>query len=407
MHWILYLLFIFFQNTNAKVHNVLKTEVFAISLDPTMFNWTYEDKRGQYSYETSLADYPDLPFWIHYVFNERHDSGFLYGVPPSNGIEQITLDIVGLNKKTYETRVEKLDIIVQEKLNFALYEVHMKIDNLNVADLFDAEKMDTLKDVFVRNLWKNSEDDLYVTFLESAVRMGARKPLNPNEPEGVVIRLGSESNFSPELLQLQEEVRPLYKMQFCPRDIKRTSVERFFRDAKFVLDWCRFRLIEKDRNNSAMHKAGSIASDLTFSDALFKTFQRSEIPVRSYKNELIISIVLPMVIMMILVVALSLTICFVHEDLYDEESEFFFANIFHICTDWYKKRMAFSNQNSVMSTEPISDETLTTKSQTLRSILTENETFYTPHSPNSTLSRGMHCRPSPPPYVRPKFKPDM
>lgn len=28
------------------------------------------------------------------------------------------------------------------------------------------------------------------------------------------------------------------------------------------------------------------------------------------------------------------------------------------------------------------------------------------NSPNSTISRGMHCRPSPPPYVRPKYKPD-
>lgn len=28
-------------------------------------------------------------------------------------------------------------------------------------------------------------------------------------------------------------------------------------------------------------------------------------------------------------------------------------------------------------------------------------------SPNSTIGRGMHCRPSPPPYVRPKYKPDL
>lgn len=27
------------------------------------------------------------------------------------------------------------------------------------------------------------------------------------------------------------------------------------------------------------------------------------------------------------------------------------------------------------------------------------------NSPTSTLTRGVHCRPSPPPYVRPKFKP--
>lgn len=60
----------------------------------------------------------------------------------------------------------------------------MKINNLNVADMFDVERMDALKDIFTRHLWKDSEDDLYVTFLKSAVEMGARKPLNPNEGEG-------------------------------------------------------------------------------------------------------------------------------------------------------------------------------------------------------------------------------
>lgn len=29
------------------------------------------------------------------------------------------------------------------------------------------------------------------------------------------------------------------------------------------------------------------------------------------------------------------------------------------------------------------------------------------NSPTSTISRGVHCRPSPPPYVRPKFKPNL
>jgi len=49
--------------------------------------------------------------------------------------------------------------------------------------------------------------------------------------------------FSQELNELQEEVKPLWKMPSCPRDFKRTSVEILFREAEFRLDWCSFRLV--------------------------------------------------------------------------------------------------------------------------------------------------------------------
>lgn len=164
--------------------NVLMTEVFAIPLDAPMFNWTYEGHNNQYVYQASLLYYPDLPSWINYVYSERHHYGFLYGVPPASYKSIVPLEIIALNKRTYETRVEILNIIISEKLNQARFEVHMKIDNLNVEDMFDAEKMDALKDIFRKHLWKDSESDLYVTFLNSAIELGARKPLNPNEGEG-------------------------------------------------------------------------------------------------------------------------------------------------------------------------------------------------------------------------------
>lgn len=59
----------------------------------------------------------------------------------------------------------------------------------------------------------------------------------------VVLRLGSTAPLSKELMELQEEVRPLWKVPSCPRNFKRTSVERYFRDAKFEMDWCSFRLV--------------------------------------------------------------------------------------------------------------------------------------------------------------------
>lgn len=45
------------------------------------------------------------------------------------------------------------------------------------------------------------------------------------------------------------------------------------------------------------------------------SFSRADVPVRSYKRELVMAIALPMVIMTILVFALTFLLCFEHDDL--------------------------------------------------------------------------------------------
>lgn len=64
----------------------------------------------------------------------------------------------------------------------------------------------------------------------------------------IIIRIGSTAEFSQELIELQEEVKPLWKVPTCPRGFKRTTVERYFRDAGFALDWCTFRLVSFLKN---------------------------------------------------------------------------------------------------------------------------------------------------------------
>lgn len=59
----------------------------------------------------------------------------------------------------------------------------------------------------------------------------------------VVVNLGSWSNFSTVLYDLKKEIGPLQKMNKCPKDFKRTSVERYFRFNGFNLDWCSFKLV--------------------------------------------------------------------------------------------------------------------------------------------------------------------
>lgn len=67
------------------------------------------------------------------------------------------MGIVGLNKHTYETRYKILDMNVQEKENLTKYEVHLKIDNLNVEDMFDRNRTEELLDIF-RSVDKRRRD---------------------------------------------------------------------------------------------------------------------------------------------------------------------------------------------------------------------------------------------------------
>lgn len=372
----------------AKDANVLMTEVFAIQLDPLMFNWTFEDSNNQFVYQASLLNAPDLPSWINYIYSEQHHSGFLYGVPPKI-TETIPLEVVALNKRTYETRIENLDVIISEKLNSARYEVHLKIDNLNVEDMFDVDKMEALKNVFRKELWRDSSFDIYVTFLSSAIELGARKPLNPDEGEGVVIRLGSEFPFSAELLELQEEVRPLWKVPACPRDFKRTSVERFFREAGFALDWCSFRLV--DNNNSAMHHTnGNLVMEEQEhhyeSNDIWHSISKEDVPRRSYMHELLVSFLVPVIILIILGLLLSFLLCFESEDIASQIDDMSPDQINHAETIH----------------RPVENIRTYNRDMTLSPDLCSHS-----NSPNSTINRGLHCRPSPPPYIRPKYKPDL
>nr|CAI5848556.1 unnamed protein product [Callosobruchus analis] len=408
----------------AKETNIFMSEVFQIVLDPPMFNWTHEGMKNQFVYEASLLNAPDLPSWINYVYSDRHHAGFLYGVPPAKyDKDNVPLEVVALNKKNYETRVENLNLWISEKDNPALFEVHIKIDNLNVDDLFEHERSEGLKDIFRKQLWKESHKDLYITFLSSAVELGARKPLDPTEGEGVVIRLGSQLPFSTELIGLQEEIKPLWKVPSCPRDFKRTSVERYFRDAGFALDWCSFRLI--DNNNSAMHQSklkdslvtSNLADDdfiLDFNDR-WESYATADVPKRNYFGLVAVSVMIPIIIFLVLAMVLSFLLCFQHDEIEDDESEIFFFNLFHICTDYYYNYLIFKRRSANLDMASSAPNTeyyqAVLHAESLNNFPTQVRLSPDLHShttsPNSTMGRGMHCRPSPPPYVRPKFKPEL
>lgn len=99
---------------------------------------------------------------------------------------QIQLDVIGLNKQNYETRHIILTIQIIRKFP-ATNLIKMKIDNLNWIHLMDPGRVENLKNIFRKDLWPLSDNDLHLVFMESAVKMGGRIPLRPQQNEGYSI----------------------------------------------------------------------------------------------------------------------------------------------------------------------------------------------------------------------------
>ena len=82
-------------------------------------------------------------------------------------------------------------------------------------------------DLFKLRFWPKSSEDLHLSFADSALNVGGRRPLKPSVKDGVVVQLGSSHNFSESLLALDRETGPLRRLESC--SYKRVSVERHFR----------------------------------------------------------------------------------------------------------------------------------------------------------------------------------
>lgn len=159
-------------------------ELYTFKIEPVMFNWTHQVINEQFRYTPSLKSYPDLPSWMRYMYSQEHHAGFLYGTPPGElAAKTITLEIVALNKQNYETRRAELMITVQPKFH-APNVIQMKIDNLNWVHLMDPGRVENLRNIFRKDLWPESDNDLSLVFMESAVNMGGRLPLRPQQHEG-------------------------------------------------------------------------------------------------------------------------------------------------------------------------------------------------------------------------------
>lgn len=298
-----------------NVENVYISELFQYKLDPHLFNWTFTTLTEQFTYRPTKKGYPDLPRWLSYMYSREHHAGFLFGTPPINLANQVVpIEIVAMDRTSFDTRQLTLNLLITAKKPTTKV-VEMKIDNLNWVQMMDPGRVETLKNIFRRDLWPDSVVDLQVTYMNSAVNEGARKPLNPQEKEGIVVHLASRAPFSQRLLELQEEVKPLYVLRPSRTScsFKRTSVQTKFESSGFKMDWCNFKIVdEEEKVKSEKQTTTEVFEGQT---KKWEGLRKEDAPIRNYSDELAFSVCIPVVILTLLVAMITVILCFHHDDL--------------------------------------------------------------------------------------------
>ena len=81
------------------------------------------------------------------------------------------LDVVAMDRETYQTGLLRIlvNITTTQRAGRA---VKLKVDNLNLEDLFDSHRLRNLKAIFKQTLWPESQIDLHLSFLASALDEG-------------------------------------------------------------------------------------------------------------------------------------------------------------------------------------------------------------------------------------------
>nr|SVE73512.1 EOG090X04W0 [Daphnia atkinsoni] len=312
-------LFAFLVKYSIAQYQIRTDELFVIPLSPVLFNFTEYNSPEEYTYRAALHNLPDLPKWINLAFNPNLQLGFLYGTP-MNEMPLVKLDLIASHILTFDTSSKEVTIDIFPKEEPATRRIKLKIHNLNLEELLDDQKQTKLLDVFRKILWPMSSLDLHFIELYSALAAGGRRPARPQDGEGVIVTVGSNAEFSEVLRELEREVSPLWPLRQCPRDFKKTSAERHFRSKGFLVDWCSFKLVPQNTTLLAVSSAAPPTFESKTERVILKPSQilneevdadiwsapaKWEIPIRSYAEEGVVAVFIPLVVLLLLAALLT------------------------------------------------------------------------------------------------------
>lgn len=266
-----------------------------------------------FRYRPSLLGKPSLPKWMNFQFSFKRNLGYLYGSATEEYAgREIFIKIIALNKRTYETREIDLPIFIHYKPQ-PKNKIQMKITNHDWEQMQEKGNVDDLKGIFTE-LWPESRHDFSIIFMESAVKLGARLPLEPKHKEGVIIHIGSDADLSPRLLELIEEIKPLSKLSTCT--FKRTKVQHLFQNADFKIDWCAFKVVTSEETSTSYPEQSTTENDMQLSpNKIWNGVRKDELPDRNYSEEIAVAVAIPSVLFASIIALLTIVLCFHHDNM--------------------------------------------------------------------------------------------
>ncbi|RWS30331.1 O-phosphoseryl-tRNA(Sec) selenium transferase-like protein [Leptotrombidium deliense] len=294
-----------FGNAAKTPQSLVTSEAFSAEIHRQYFGNAFTAK-DEIEYEASVVGKPDLPHWMFFRNVNSTEKAFLYGSPETVG--DFDIEIIAMNKHSYDTFKHTMNfrVIPRESKLSQTYEVELKFTNLNIEEMYDDTKTRALLEIFKQRLWIGS-DDVYITLIAAPLDVGGRLPVDPNDKEGVVIRIGSTDEFTQDLLDLRRETDQIKNRNPCPRKYKATTAQYLFREKDFYPDWCAFRLITPNTESStepgetttqfyATHPLSEMDDEYTF---------KTTFPTRDYTLDVMYSFIIPSIIGIMIVSSLS------------------------------------------------------------------------------------------------------
>ena len=127
----------------------------------------YCEKDGEDIIISSL-DINQTRYMQQQAYGPSHHAAPLLAIPPvvpPRANEIYHLAVVATNRETFETGLMNLTVnVTATSLGAtAKYNIKLKIDNLNIEDVFDPHRLKNLRSLFMDRFWPQSSSDLHLS----------------------------------------------------------------------------------------------------------------------------------------------------------------------------------------------------------------------------------------------------
>ncbi|XP_061078615.1 alpha-sarcoglycan [Conger conger] len=252
------------------------------------------------AFKCSKEMYPDLPRWLRFTQRETSENGFLYGTPLEEDVGRNTIELVIVNKQTYDTFKDRLVITVTSPGKFMPYqaEFFMPLREIEIV-LPSTVREDIMRDV--QDMW--GTENLEFVNITSALDRGGRVPLPLlGHFEGVYVKVGTDQYFSECLLRLQSSGH----RQQC--EATGTSKEdcSVCWDKSNCVNWCKSVLFDLSIPVIPT-PAPTPGSGILDADDFYDP--PDSLPSREFWADYLVTVIVPLVLALILCLILTYIMC--------------------------------------------------------------------------------------------------